>query len=154
MIEVGGTVGEYENIVFLEAARMLKIEDYRSVLCVMVSYLLIPSKVGEMKTKPTQHAVRTLGASGIQPDIIIARSQVPLDERRKEKLSFFCNLPPERIISAPDIDSVYDVPINFEKKNSVTYCVDFLVRHVVWVPLRVLVHGNLLLGLPILQMRP
>jgi len=116
MIEVGGTVGEYENIVFLEAARMLKIEDYRSVLCVMVSYLPIPSKVGEMKTKPTQHAVRTLGASGIQPDIIIARSQVPLDDRRKEKLSFFCNLPPERIISAPDIDSVYDVPINFEKE--------------------------------------
>ncbi len=116
VIEIGGTVGEYQNMLFLEAARMMKIKHRRDVFFVMVSYLPIPSKVGEMKTKPTQYAVRTLNASGIQPDIIIARSVMPLDDRRKEKLSMFCNLPPENIISAPDVDSIYDIPLNFEKE--------------------------------------
>jgi CTP synthase len=117
LIEIGGTVGEYENILFLEAARMMKMEKPESVMFVMVSYVPIPSKVGEMKTKPTQHAVRTLGSTGIQPDIIIARSSHPLDEKRKEKIALFCNVGKERIISAPDIDSIYDVPLNFEKDN-------------------------------------
>ncbi len=116
VIEIGGTVGEYQNMLFLEAARMLKIKQPRDVFFVMVSYLPIPLKVGEMKTKPTQHAVRTLNASGIQPDVIIARSQLPIDEKRKEKLSMFCNIIPERVISAPDVDSIYDIPINFEKE--------------------------------------
>jgi len=116
MIEIGGTVGEYENILFLEAARIMKLRNPSSVLFVMVSYLPIPSNVGEMKTKPTQHAVRTLNASGIQPDIIIARSKMPLDEKRKEKLSMFCNVPIDHVISAPDVDSIYDIPINFEKE--------------------------------------
>ncbi|ETB63963.1 TPA: CTP synthase [Candidatus Nomurabacteria bacterium] len=116
IIEIGGTVGEYENILFLEAARMMKIKNPKSVFFVMVSYLPIPSKVGEMKTKPTQHAVRTLNASGIQPDIIIARSNLPLDDKRKEKLSMFCNISQDRVISAPDVDSIYDIPLNFEKE--------------------------------------
>jgi CTP synthase len=116
LIEVGGTVGEYENILFLEAARIMKLESPRDVAFVMVSYLPIPSKIGEMKTKPTQHAVRILNASGIQPDIIVARAQLPLDKKRKEKIAFFCNVPAGQIISAPDIESVYDVPMNFEKE--------------------------------------
>lgn len=115
MIEIGGTVGEYENILFLEAARIMKLKSPKKVMFVMVSYLPTPSKVGEMKTKPTQHSVRTLNASGIQPDIIIARSSEPLDEKRKNKLSFFCNVREDHVISAPDIDSIYEVPINFEK---------------------------------------
>lgn len=116
IIEIGGTVGEYQNMLFLEAARMMKLRDPKSVFFVMVSYLPVPSKVGEMKTKPTQYAVRTLNASGIQPDVIIARSNVKLDDKRKEKLSMFCNVPVERVISAPDVDSIYDIPINFEKE--------------------------------------
>jgi CTP synthase len=116
VIEIGGTVGEYQNMLFLEAARMMKIKHNRNVFFVMVSYLPIPSKVGEMKTKPTQYAVRTLNASGIQPDIIIARSQQPLDDRRKEKLSMFCNISADHVISAPDVDSIYDIPLNFEKE--------------------------------------
>ncbi|MBP6911914.1 MAG: CTP synthase [Candidatus Pacebacteria bacterium] len=116
LIEIGGTVGEYQNMLFLEAARMMKIKKPNDVFFVMVSFLPIPQKVGEMKTKPTQNAVRTLNASGIQPDIIIARSEVHLDLKRKEKLSTFCNIPRERIISAPDVDSIYDVPLNFEKE--------------------------------------
>ncbi len=116
VIEVGGTIGEYENILFLEAARAMKIENPKDVIFVMVSYLPTPSKVGEMKTKPTQHAVRALNASGIQPDILIARADTALDEKRKEKISFFCNMPADRVISAPDVDSVYDIPLNFEKE--------------------------------------
>jgi len=115
MIEIGGTVGEYENILFLEAARMLKNKHPDDVLYVMLSFLPIPSKIGEMKTKPTQHAVRTLNSTGIQPDILVARSEVALDKRRKEKIALFCNLDLKDIISAPDAESIYDVPLNFEK---------------------------------------
>lgn len=115
VIEVGGTVGEYENVLFLETARMMKIKSPDDVLFVIVSYLPTPSKVGEMKTKPTQHAVRALNSAGIQPDFIIARSDVALDAKRKEKIALFCNVPPEGVISAPDVESVYDVPQNFEK---------------------------------------
>lgn len=115
VIEVGGTVGEYENILFLETARMMKIKNPDDVLFTIVSYLPTPSKVGEMKTKPTQHAVRALNSAGIQPDFIIARSDVALDIKRKEKLALFCNVIPESVISAPDVDSIYDVPGNFEK---------------------------------------
>lgn len=117
VIEIGGTIGEYENILFLEAARMMKIESPNDVATVMVSYLPIPSTVGEMKTKPTQHAVRTLQSSGLWPDMIVARSAIPMDAKRKEKLAFFCNIKPEYIISAPDVKSIYEVPINFEKEN-------------------------------------
>ncbi|MCU0660414.1 MAG: CTP synthase [Candidatus Pacebacteria bacterium] len=126
IIEIGGTIGEYQNMLFLEAARMMKIEQPRDVAFVMVSYLPVPSKIGEMKTKPTQHAVRTLNASGIQPDVIIARGTHSLDEKRKEKLSFFCNTSANRIISAPDVESIYDVPGNFEKEKLSTLFCDIL----------------------------
>lgn len=116
VVEIGGTIGEYENILFLEAARMMKIEAPTHVACVMVSYLPIPFAVGEMKTKPTQHAVRTLQSSGLWPDMIVARSALPLDAKRKEKLAFFCNVKESHIISAPDVKSIYDVPVNFEKE--------------------------------------
>lgn len=117
IVEIGGTVGEYQNILFLEAARMLKLRQPKDVAFVMVSYLPTPSKVGEMKTKPTQHAVRTLNGTGIHPDFIIARSERPLDRKRKEKLGLFCNIAEDHVISAPDVDSVYDVPLNFERDN-------------------------------------
>jgi len=115
LVEIGGTLGEYQGLLFLEAGRMLRLQNRGDVLFVLVSYLPIPSKIGEMKTKPTQYAVRSLNAAGIQPDLIIARSETPLDRKRKEKLADHCNLQEEDIISAPDIDSVYEVPINFEK---------------------------------------
>ena len=115
IIEIGGTVGEYENILFLEEIRMMKFEHPEDVITVIVSYVPTPSKVGEMKTKPTQHAVRTLNGTGVQPDIIIARADRPLDEKRKEKVAIFCSVHKEDVISAPDIESIYDVPLNFEK---------------------------------------
>ncbi|HEY4494722.1 MAG TPA: CTP synthase, partial [Candidatus Paceibacterota bacterium] len=115
IIEIGGTVGDYQNIMFIEAARYLKIKHPDDVLFVMVSYLPIPSKLGEMKSRPTQNAVHQLSSYGVHTDIIIARSEKPLDKKRKEKIAIACNIREENVISAPDIDSVYDVPINFEK---------------------------------------
>ena len=115
IIEIGGTVGEYENILFLEAVRMMKIEAPKNVMTVMVSYVPSPSKIGEMKTKPTQHAVRTLNGTGIQPDIIVARAETALDDKRREKIALFCNVRAENVISAPDVESIYDVPMYFEK---------------------------------------
>ncbi|MFO0704489.1 MAG: CTP synthase [Candidatus Andersenbacteria bacterium] len=113
-IEIGGTVGEYQNLVYLEAARIMKLKYGEQVAFVLVSYFPVPSMVGEMKTKPTQHAVRSLNSVGIQPDLILARSTVPLDEVRKRKVSTFCNVHPRDIISAPDISTIYQVPVNFE----------------------------------------
>lgn len=124
IVEIGGTIGEYQNLLFLEAARMMKIERPEDVLFVLVSYLPVPNKVGEMKTKPTQYAARTLNSTGIQADIIIARSDHPLDEKRKEKIATFCSIPKEAVISAPDVESIYDVPVNFEKDR----LSDFIIR--------------------------
>jgi len=117
VIEIGGTVGEYQNILFIESARIMKLKHPKDVLFVLVSYLPVPSKIGEMKTKPTQYAIRTLNSYGVQPDIIIARSDRHLDKKRKEKIAVSCNILPENVISAPDVESVYDVPINFENDN-------------------------------------
>ena len=117
LIEIGGTVGEYQNMLFLEAARMMKLSHPKDVLFILVSYFPVPKMIGEMKTKPTQYAVRTLNSAGIQPDMILARSVPPLDEPRKRKVSLFCNVLPEDVISAPDVKSIYEVPINFEKEN-------------------------------------
>jgi len=113
--EIGGTAGEYENILFLEAIRMAKIKHPKDVILILVSHLPIMSDDNELKTKPTQHAVRALNATGLQPDIILARAKYPLDEKRKEKIAFNCNVREEDVISAPDVSSIYDIPINFEK---------------------------------------
>lgn len=115
IIEIGGTIGDYQNIMFLEAARVMKVTEPENVIFMMVSYLPVPGTLGEMKTRPTQNAVRQLNSYGIHADFIIARSHITLDDKRKEKLAITCNIPANHIISAPDISSVYDVPLNFEK---------------------------------------
>ena len=117
IIEIGGTIGDFQNALYIEAARVMKMQHPDDVLFVMVSYLPVPNKIGEMKTKPTQNAVRQLNSYGVQPDIIIARSELPLDKKRKEKLGIWCNVRPEHVVSAPDIESIYEVPLNFEKDN-------------------------------------
>ncbi|MDI6717842.1 MAG: CTP synthase (glutamine hydrolyzing) [Patescibacteria group bacterium] len=115
VIEIGGTVGEYQNILFLESVRMLKIKNHNDVALTMVSYLPLQGDGGELKTKPTQYAVRTLNSAGLQPDIVIARANVSLDLKRKDKIAFNCNIAKEAVISAPDVNSIYEVPVNFEK---------------------------------------
>ena len=114
--EIGGTVGEYQNILFLEAVRILKHQHPGDVLLILVSYLPFQSHEGELKTKPTQYAVRTINSAGLQPDIIVARAKVALDEKRKEKIAFNCNINGSDVISAPDVESIYTVPIGFEKE--------------------------------------
>ena len=117
VFEIGGTVGEYQNAIFLEAARQLKNKYPKDVLFVMVSFLPIPSKLGEMKTKPTQNAVRQLNSYGITPNIIIGRSRTEIDEKRKEKIANMTGIPVGYVISAPDVASIYDVPVNFAKED-------------------------------------
>jgi CTP synthase len=115
VIEIGGTIGDFQNELFIDAARVLKMQHPDDVVFVMVSYLPVPSTLGEMKTRPTQHAVRELSSYGVQADFIVARAPQPLDARRKEKLAVSCNVHVDRIISAPDIKSIYEAPLNFEK---------------------------------------
>ncbi len=113
--EIGGTAGEYENVLFLEAVRMMKFKHPGDVLLILVSHLPIMSDDNELKTKPTQHAVRALNSVALQPDLILARAKYPLDQKRKEKIAFNCSLREQDIISAPNVDSLYEIPINFEK---------------------------------------
>lgn len=115
IVEIGGTVGDYQNVMFIEAARVLKIRHPHDVLFIMVSYLPVPGTIGEMKSKPTQNAVKQLNSYGVQADMIIARGPTPIDQKRKDKIAFTCNVLPEHVIAAPDIRSIYDVPVNFDK---------------------------------------
>ena len=116
VFEVGGTVGEYQNMLFLEANRLLKLKYPRDVLHVHLTYLPIPSSLGEMKSKPAQMSIHQLASSGIIADFVLARAQVAVDERRKEKIAIACGLAPDDIISAPDVESIYQVPLNFENQ--------------------------------------
>lgn len=116
VVEIGGTVGEYQNILFLEAARMMKMASPNDVAFVLVSYLPIPACVGEMKTKPTQYAARTLNSAGIQTDFIICRSEIEIDVPRRNKLATFCAIDGENAISAPDLKQIYEEPILFDKQ--------------------------------------
>jgi len=116
LTEIGGTVGEYQNLLFLEAVRILKLQKPKDVLLILVSYLPYQGEGMELKTKPTQYAIRTLNSSGLHPDFVLARAIYPLDEKRKEKISFNCGVPKENIISAPDEKIIYKIPLNFEKE--------------------------------------
>ncbi|MDO8618222.1 MAG: CTP synthase [Candidatus Uhrbacteria bacterium] len=116
LIEIGGTVGEYQNLLYLEACRMMRMEAPNDVLLMLVSYLPVPPNLGEMKTKPTQYAVRSLNAAGLQPDIIICRSQNPIDDRRKQKLSIACSVRSEDMFAAPNVSSIYEIPLRFAKE--------------------------------------
>ncbi len=115
VIEIGGTIGDFQNALFIDAARIIGMKHPGDVLYIMVSYLPIPGTLGEMKTKPTQNAVRQLNSYGLQPDFLIARGQHQLDTKRKEKIAIACSISPDHVISAPDIKSIYEVPLNFEK---------------------------------------
>lgn len=116
MVEVGGTVGEYQNVLFLEAIRMMKNETPEDIATIMVSYLPVPGSIGEMKTKPTQTAVRSLNSTGVFADFIVARSPVAIDDKRREKIARFCNVQSGNVIAAPDVASIYDIPLNFENE--------------------------------------
>jgi CTP synthase len=109
VIELGGTAGEYQNVLYYEASRIMDLDE--DVLHIHVSYVPIPPHIGEPKTKPTQLSFRHLMSMGIQPDIIIGRSEGDLDEHRKYKLALTCNINPEDVFSDPNTDTVYRIPL-------------------------------------------
>jgi CTP synthase len=116
IIELGGTVGEYQNILFFEANRILKLRHPEDVIHIHVTYLPVIKSIGELKSKPAQQSTHLLIGLGIQPDFIIARSEKEIDDKRREKLALFCNVQKEAIIGNPDLESIYDVPLFFEKQ--------------------------------------
>ena len=118
LVEIGGTVGDYQNVLFLEAARRMYLKGDNTVF-VHVVYLPVPEHLGEMKTKPAQHSVRMLNEIGIQPNFIITRTSKPIDDVRREKISVFCNVRPDQVISNPDVDCIYEIPIVFEEQTLV-----------------------------------
>lgn len=117
IIELGGTAGEYQNIFYYEASRIMTLKRPGDVIHIHVSYVPTPSHLGEPKTKPTQLSVRTLNSMGIQPDFIIARSEKYLDQRRRDRFALFCNMHPEDIISNPDLKNIYEIPQMLHKQN-------------------------------------
>ena len=116
LIELGGTAGEYWNVFFYEASRILTLRYPGDVIHIHVSYVPTPEHLGEPKTKPTQLSVRTLNSMGVQPDFIVARSNTYIDQRRRDRFALFCNVRGEDIISNPDCKSVYEVPFILYKQ--------------------------------------
>lgn len=116
IVELGGTVGEYEGLLFFEAYRRLKLKIPHDVALIHVGYLPAPGNIGELKSKPIQQSISTLNSLGIMPDFIVGRAERPVDEKRKEKIAFASGLPIEDIISNPDLDSVYKVPLFLKKE--------------------------------------
>jgi CTP synthase len=115
LVEIGGTVGDIEASPFLEAVRQLVSEQgHNNTAVVHVTLVPYIKSVGEFKTKPTQHSVRTLQSLGLQPDIMICRAEQHLPDPAKEKIALFCNVPKERVISNPDIPVIYQLPLSFE----------------------------------------
>lgn len=117
LVEIGGTCGDIEAMPFLEAVRQMRLEEPRENTA-LVHVTLVPylKTVGQLKTKPTQHSVRVLQSMGLQPDVIIGRAPFELTEDVKEKISLFCNVPKEAVISDPDLEVVYELPLIFEKQ--------------------------------------
>ncbi|MBI3039558.1 CTP synthase (glutamine hydrolyzing), partial [bacterium] len=117
IVEVGGTVGDIEGQPYLEAIRQFRNDIGRDHVCYLhVTYIPYSKTLGEMKTKPTQHSVRELRAIGITPDVIVCRTQRPISEDTKKKISLFCDISQDQVIEARDVDCIYDVPIVMEEQ--------------------------------------
>lgn len=117
LVELGGTAGEYQNVLYYEASRIMKLSHDDTVVHVHVSYLPTPAHVGEPKTKPTQLSVKQLNAMSIQPDFIVARAEADLDDRRRERLALFCNVHKDEVIMNVDQPSIYSVPLSFHAQD-------------------------------------
>jgi CTP synthase len=116
LVELGGTAGEYQNIIYYEAYRIMKMTLPKDVILMHVTYFPAPQHIKELKSKPTQLSVKTLNSMSIQPDFIIGRGAARIDDKRKEKVAYFCNMEKEEIISNPDCDSIYEIPLIFHEQ--------------------------------------
>ena len=115
--EIGGTVGDIEGLPFLEAARQFRLDmGYKNTLYIHLTLVPYIKCADEIKTKPTQHSVGTLREIGIQPDILLCRTEKPLSEKVKEKISLFCNVRKDAVIEARDVDTIYRIPLDFNRQ--------------------------------------
>ena len=114
LVEVGGQIGDYENILFIEAARQLRFN--HEVMFVHIGYLPIPKHLGEMKTKPLQHSIIALRGLGIIPDVVIGRAEKNMDDHRKMKIAYACGIPKKDVFSNPDVDFIYKIPMIFREQ--------------------------------------
>ncbi|MFO8074177.1 MAG: CTP synthase [Polyangia bacterium] len=115
--EIGGTVGDIESLPFMEAIRQLKVElGKQNAISIHVTLVPYIAAAGELKTKPTQHSVKALQEIGIQPEILVCRTERPLEENHRRKISLFCNVPPEAVIESPDVSCIYELPIALERE--------------------------------------
>jgi len=117
IIEIGGTIGDIEGLPFIEAIRQFR-NDVGRQNSIFIHVTLVPyiKAAGEVKTKPTQHSVKELRAIGIQPDILLCRTETPLPIELKEKIGLFCNVSTEEVITAQDVDNIYEVPLRFHEE--------------------------------------
>ena len=112
IVEIGGTVGDIESLPFLETVRQMKTEEgHGNAIAVHVSYVPFIKSAGELKSKPTQHSVKEMLSIGIQPDILVLRSEMAVPREMKQKIALFCNVQVEAVVSAPDLDTIYEVPL-------------------------------------------
>jgi len=116
LVELGGTAGEYQNAIYYESYRIMKLRYPKDTIHIHVTYFPRPGHINELKSKPTQLSVRTLNSMGIQPDFIVGRAELPIDDKRKEKVAYYCNLSKDDVISNPDVDSIYELPLIFEEQ--------------------------------------
>jgi CTP synthase len=127
IIEIGGTVGDIEGLPFLEAIRQFR-SDVGKENVIYIHLTLVPyiRAAGEVKTKPTQHSVKELSSIGIQPDILLCRTEMPLSKEIKAKIAHFCNVEPGAVITAQDVESIYEVPLRFHKEGLDDKIIQFL----------------------------
>lgn len=116
LVELGGTAGEYQNAIYYEAYRIMKLRQPHDVIHVHVTYFPTPEHIHELKSKPTQLSVKMLNSMGIQPDFVVGRAAHPIDDKRKEKVAFYCNLDKSDVISNPDLPSIYQLPLTFHEQ--------------------------------------
>ena len=114
--EIGGTIGDIESAPYLEAIRQMKWEMGRDAVCVHLTYVPYLKAAGELKTKPTQHSVKELLSNGIQPDILILRTEKHLDDHLRQKVAGFCNVDLECVIQSEDMPSIYEVPVSMQRQ--------------------------------------
>lgn len=126
LVELGGTAGEYQNAIYYEAYRVMKLRQPHDVVHIHVTYFPRPGHINELKSKPTQLSVKLLNSMGIQPDFIVGRAELPIDEKRKEKVAYYCNLDKEHVISNPDLPTIYQLPLVFAEQQFDTKVLDLL----------------------------
>lgn len=117
LVELGGTAGEYQNVIYYEAYRILKLQQPKDTIHIHVTYFPTPAHINEPKSKPTQLSVKLLNGMGIQPEFVVGRAEAVIDEKRKEKVAYYCNLAKDHVISNPDCETIYEMPLIFAEQN-------------------------------------